>query len=262
MFPTLIHVGGFHLASYGVLVAAGFLAGIWYLSKSPEVKAIGEENFQRLITGIFLSGMGGGKALYLLLYWREMDWSLGSLIGDLRFGFVYFGGFIGAVLWGIYFTRRHKFDFWKLSDPAAPALALGHGIGRLGCFAAGCCFGLPTTLPWGIRFHNPEALIPSNFLGVPLHPTQLYESAGDIALAAALHFLLLPRIRSGKLREGTAFLAYGLGYSFLRFLVELVRGDDRGFYALGLSISQWVGLGLVIVTGGVLAYRQGRHHAA
>lgn len=259
MWPTLIHFGGFRLASYGVLVAAGFLAGIWYLARERERLGFDEALFQRFVTGIFLAGMGGGKLLYLLLYWRQMDWSPAGLVGDLRFGFVYFGGFIGAFLFGAWFLRRRRLPFWRIADAAAPALALGHGIGRLGCFAAGCCYGLPTALPWGIAFHHPDALVPFHLLGVPLHPAPLYEAAGDFALAAVLHVLVRPAVRAGRAPEGTSFLGYVVGYALLRFLVECVRGDDRGFYALGFSVSQWVSLGLIVA--GVVALARRRHAA-
>jgi phosphatidylglycerol:prolipoprotein diacylglycerol transferase len=100
-------------------------------------------------------------------------------------------------------------------------------------------------------------LIPPTLLGTPLHPTQLYEAFGNMALAALLHFHFLRGVRAGRYREGTAFLAYAGLYSLLRFLVEFARGDDRGFYAWGLSVSQWVGLGLLVVVG--LLFLRRRH---
>lgn len=245
MFPTLIEIGGFRLAAYGVFVAAGFLAGIAYLSARRRDLGLDEAAFNRLIPGIFLTGMGGGKALYLLIYGGQMRWSAADLAGNLRFGFVYLGGFLAAAGYCAWFARRHGLAFLRLADLAAPALALGHGIGRLGCFAAGCCYGAPTDLPWGIAFRHPEALVPPHLLGVPLHPTQVYETAGNLALAALLHFQVLPRTRSGEYREGAATLAYFAVYPALRFLIETLRADDRGFYAWGLSVSQWLSLGLL-----------------
>jgi phosphatidylglycerol:prolipoprotein diacylglycerol transferase len=214
-----------------------------------------EDRLNRLMTGLVVSGFAGAKALYLFLYWDTFR-TFGEMLAEIRYGFVFFGGFLGAAAWGFWFLRRHGASFRKAADVFAPALALGHAFGRVGCFAAGCCYGAPTDLPWGLAFRHPESAVPPALRGTPLHPTQLYEAGLDLAIFAFLHFVLAPRAGGGRVVRGSVFAAYVVLYGGARFFVETLRADDRGFYAFGLSVSQWVGL---LAAGAAAAWLARRH---
>lgn len=241
MFPTLLHVGGFRLATYGVLVAAGYLLGIWWLTRRRERMGLSEDAFWSLVYWLFAGALVGGKLLYLGVEWRSLASGELHPLRDLRYGFVFFGGVAGSMLAGVVWCRRNAASFAKLSDYFAVALPLGHALGRLGCLAAGCCGGRPTDLPWGLRFTHPDSLVAPHLAGVPLHPFQVYESAANL-LAAWAAARVLGGVEAGRLRAGSGWAAYLGLYGAARFLLETFRGDDRGQGLLWLSPSQAVGL--------------------
>ena len=240
MFPTLIQVGGFRLATYGVLVASGYLLGIWWLSRRRERMGLSEDSFWSLVYWLFAGALIGGKLLYLGVEWRALASGALHPLRDLRYGFVFFGGVAGSMLAGAVWCRRNAASFAKLSDFFAVALPMGHALGRLGCLAAGCCGGLPTTLPWGVTFTHRDSLVAPHLAGIPLHPFQLYESAANVA-AAWVAVKVLHRVEAGALRPGSGWAAYLGFYGAARFALETFRGDDRGQGVLWLSPSQAVG---------------------
>lgn len=241
MNPILFQFGGFQLATYGLFVAAGFIVGIYWLRGRIKEMGLGEDRFWGLIYSCFLGGMLGAKALFIALSWDSYAGARMQLFTDIRYGFVYFGGFVGAVLAGLIYARRFNLSFLKIADYFGVALPIGHAIGRIGCFMAGCCHGGPCTLPWAVVFDHPESLVSPDLFGVPVHPTQLYESLADLFIAAAGYMLL----RRRTLRNGSVFLFYVVSYSIARFLVEFVRGDPRGEFVGGLSPSQWIAIACV-----------------
>ncbi len=181
-------------------------------------------------------------------------------------GLTYYGGFLGASAAAYYQLRRDRFPFWRAADMAGLVVPIGLGFGRLGCLLAGCCFGLPSSLPWGLRFpsHSPASekqallgLVPNSAaVSVSVHPTQIYEAGGCLLLATALLLWLHGR----KRYDGQVFFAFVAGYAILRFVLEWLRSDDRGGL-LGLSTSQWIGVLLILAAGlghGVLLARQAR----
>lgn len=260
MFPTLIRIGDFNLATYGVLVAAGYLLGIWWLSTQHERMGLSEKHFWGLIYALFFGAILGGKLLYFAVEWRALASGALHPIRDIRYGFVHFGGALGMVLAGWLYRKRVPFDFLRAADYCAVAGPVGHAIGRIGCLMGGCCSGRPTDLPWGIRFTDPESLVAPHLLGVPLHPTQLYEAVGNILIAFVLYRLLM-RPDYGKrpgLARGTVFAGYWILYSVSRFIIEFFRGDDRGGFLLGMSVSQWIALCCFAVAGAWLLRKRRR----
>ena len=172
-------------------------------------------------------------------------------------GLTYYGGFLLAVATAMFLSHRWKWSFLKLSDIAAPIIALGLAFGRMGCFLAGCCFGKVTDVPWAIRFpqysdawkHHrdlfPDALAAQNqalgeYLSLPVHPTQLYELFGSLALFA---FMWLTRKKAHF--EGRQLSILLIGYGILRFVIEIWRDDDRG--GMLLSTSQWISVPLILL---------------
>jgi phosphatidylglycerol:prolipoprotein diacylglycerol transferase len=154
---------------------------------------------------------------------------------------VFYGGLIAAVAVALWYLRRHRMPMWTVTDVFAPGIALGHVIGRMGCFFAGCCFGTPTDAPWAITFHNPYAAENVGTpLNVPLHPTQLYEAGAELLI---LGFLLATE-NKGRTFPGRTFWSYMFLYGVSRFIIEFYRGDPRGTIG-GFSTSQF--LSLIIV---------------
>lgn len=258
MFPTLIRIGDFRLATYGVLVAAGYFAAIFWLSRRRERMGLSEKDFWGVVYAVFFGAILGGKILYWLVEWRSLADGTLRPLRDFRYGFVFFGGFLGSSLAGWAYRRRHPFDFLRVADYFAAALPIGHAIGRLGCFMAGCCAGKPTSLPWGVRFTHPESLVDPGLAGMALHPTQLYEAAADLLIAGVLMAML--RSRPKEAASGRVLAAYACLYGGARFAIEFLRGDDRGGALLGLSVSQWIGLGCA-VAGAVFWVRGGKERS-
>jgi phosphatidylglycerol:prolipoprotein diacylglycerol transferase len=176
----------------------------------------------------------------------------------LRSGGVFYGGLLGAVAVGYFLMKRYKLPWWKTADACAPGVAIGNFFGRQGCFAAGCCWGKPTSLPWGVKFTE----LGHEITGVPtdtyLHPTQLYES-----FAMLLVFFFLLWLHKRKRFSGQVILAYALLYSIIRFAIEFVRDDPRGDVLglttlTGLSTSQLISLVVGITSLIVLIVRRRR----
>jgi phosphatidylglycerol:prolipoprotein diacylglycerol transferase len=143
--------------------------------------------------------------------------------------------------------KWHRLPIWKFSDLFTPSIALGLFLTRIGCFLAGCCYGKETTLPWGVRFTDPNSLAPLN---ITLHPTQLYDSANGLFL-----FLFLNWVDRRKKFEGELFWLFILLYSISRFLIEILRGDPRGFlFGELISTSQGIGIFLAILSLFMLFY--------
>ena len=207
--------------------------------------------------GLSSSPPVGAKLLLLVVDFGYFRDNPGELMTLARSGGVFYGGLIAAVLVAFWYISRHRLPFWTTCDMFAPGIALGHTIGRLGCLMAGCCFGRPTSLPWGITFTDPFAA--SNVgtpLGVALHPTQLYDAGAELLI---LVFLLATE-RKGRPFPGRTFWGYILLYAASRFVIEFFRGDERGII-LGLSTSQFISLVLAplsVVMLLVLSRRSGR----
>jgi phosphatidylglycerol:prolipoprotein diacylglycerol transferase len=210
-------------------VALGWFAGVKWLVSRRDDLGLTEDQVWSCVYWVFAGAFVGGKVLYYgFINPSAWDWSLGAL----RYGSVFYGGFIGSVATGLWWCRRNGKSFLFLGDWFTAALALGHGIGRFGCLAAGCCYGRHTDLPWGVALAGD----PSR------HPTQVYESLLNFVLFAALARFVLPRVRDGRWRHGSGVASYALGYAALRFFVEFYRGDDRGLMTFGLSPSQRIAL--------------------
>jgi phosphatidylglycerol:prolipoprotein diacylglycerol transferase len=167
---------------------------------------------------------------------------------------VFYGGLIAGVAVGLWYIRRHHLPLWTTTDVFAPGIALGHVVGRFGCLMAGCCFGRPASLPWAITFRNPAAAAQGTPLGVPLHPTQLYEAGAE----AVILLVLLALERRGRPFPGRTFWSYMLLYCVSRFFIEFYRGDSRGMVFDALSTSQFVSIILVPLSIVMLVWL-GRH---
>jgi phosphatidylglycerol---prolipoprotein diacylglyceryl transferase len=243
MYPEIIHIGSFPINTYGVFLAIAFLCGILVTVKLAERDGLPRQKIYDLSLWMLLAGLIGSKVLMLFTEpeYRENPLQLVSL-DFLRSGGVWYGGLLGGVLVGYLLMKRYQLPWWKTADAFAPGLAIGNFFGRQGCFAAGCCWGKPTTLPWGVKFTD----LGHQITGVPtdtyLHPTQLYES-----FAMLLVFFFLFWLHKRKRFSGQVILAYALLYSVIRFAIEFVRDDPRGDILglttlTGLSTSQLISI--------------------
>lgn len=249
MHPILLTTPYFTLHTFGVILALAYLCAYWWLYRRARREGISRELVSGLGVWAIVGAIIGAKLLLILRtlpYYLDHPsefWSLGTL----QSGGDFYGGFIGALAASmIYFARHGELPRWRIADLCGPAIALGQGIGRIGCFMAGCDYGCPTTAPWAVTFTDPAAAdIVGTPLGIPLHPAQVYESLSCFALFFFLVWL------SGRRRfEGQIILAYSMLYAAIRFIIEYFRGDaDRGFVFGGMfSTSQILAL-IVIVVG-------------
>src|SRR5687767_11460857 len=191
--------------------------------------------------GIYLiiAALIGAKLLLFVVDFDQFSGSPQDLLSLARSGGVFYGGLILAVVVAFWYIGRHKLPFWTTCDVFAPGIALGHVTGRLGCLAAGCCYGKPTDVSWAITFTNPLAAANVGTpLGIPLHPTQIYEAGAELLILV----ILLAIERRGRPFPGRTFWLYMLLYAVSRYVIEIYRGDPRGV-VLGIwSTSQFISL--------------------
>jgi phosphatidylglycerol:prolipoprotein diacylglycerol transferase len=199
---------------------------------------------------IIIAALVGAKLLLLVVDFDQFS-SPREWLNLARLGGVFYGGLILAVAVAFWYIWRHRLPFWTTCDVFAPGIALGHVTGRLGCLAAGCCYGRPTDVPWAITFSNPLAAANVGTpLGIPLHPTQIYEAGAALLILV----LLLLFERRGKPFAGRTFWSYMFLYAVSRFVIEFYRGDPRGMVFGVLSTSQFISLILAPLALGMLLY--------
>lgn len=245
MHPVIFQLGSFKLPAYGLLVACGYLAAILYIFRKSRASGFEKETLSDLVFYTVLSGIIGAKLFYAATYWGEFGPTFASklvyLFRSFQYGFVFYGGLVFGAAAFFSLARRRGLNLPRAADLFAPALALGHAFGRIGCFLAGCCHGHPTSCPVSVAFTDPAAEVNPLYLGVQLHPAQLYEAAGNFIIFLALN-AAQARSLSGKLPGGFTVMLYAALYSALRFGVEFLRGDDRGTLHVGLSPAQLISL--------------------
>jgi phosphatidylglycerol---prolipoprotein diacylglyceryl transferase len=254
MHPILFQIGDWPVYSYGVLLAAAYLVALQLAVVRARRRGLDGTKVMDLGIYLIIAALVGAKLMLVVVdfeYFRSQPRELLSLV---RAGGVFYGGLLAALGVALFLVRRYQLRIWTTADLFAPGIALGHVVGRLGCLMAGCCYGTPTTMPWGITFTNPLAA--SNVgtpLGIPLHPTQLYDAGAELLIL----IILLVTERRGKAFEGRTFWLYMLLYGISRFVVEFYRGDDRGTM-MGVSTSQFVSLLVVPLALVMLVRLRGR----
>lgn len=223
MFPILLKIGPLTIHTYGFMMALGVAAGLWFIfvqAKKQELPA------SKLIDVAFYTIIVALLGAKLILFFGDLSFYLENpkqLFSLARSGGVFQGGLAFGFFFALWLLRRNKIPAWKTADIIGPALALGHGFGRLGCFSAGCCYGTECAVPWGVTFQNEYA---HNLTGIPLntllHPTQLYEAFLNFS-----SFLILFIILRKKRFDGQVISFYIINYSIIRYVVEFFRGDHE-----------------------------------
>jgi phosphatidylglycerol---prolipoprotein diacylglyceryl transferase len=244
MHPILFEIGGFPVYTYGVLLAAAYLLGLQFALARAKARGLDPNRVMDLGIWIIVSALIGAKLLLLIVEWDTYGRNPSELMTLVRSGGVFYGGLILAVIVAFWYLWRHRMPVWSVSDTFAPGIALGHVIGRMGCFFAGCCFGKPASVPWAVTFHSEYAArnvgTPIN---IPLHPAQLYEAGAELLILG----LLIATERRGRPFAGRTFWGYMLLYGISRFIIEFYRGDVRGTVGM-FSTSQFVSLLIVPIS--------------
>ncbi len=200
-------------------MALAFVAGLWTAAQRGVRDGLTPEQVLDLGPWLIVGSILGARTLYVITFWRAQFASkpFPDVFMVWRGGLVFYGGLIGAALACILYARFRRISLWKLADAVAPSIALGYVFGRIGCLMNGCCYGRPCGLPWAITFGQAANGPPP---GVPLHPTQLYDSRLNLGL-----YLALAALYRRKKYDGQVFATYLVGYALLRSFVEVFRGD-------------------------------------
>ena len=240
MHRVLFQVGGLTVYSYGVMLAVGFIVATLVARYRFKLQYKNPDIILDFVLAAVVGGIVGARLFYVIGNWSEFRGHLGKIFSINMSGLVFYGGLVLGVALVVAVGFWKKVKFWSIMDLAGLCLPLGLAFGRVGCFLNGCCYGKPTTLPWGITFPTVAPL-------VARHPTQLYELVLDLGLFAFLWWK-----RDSFSRDGTAFWLFALGYGSIRFFMEFLR-DHTAAHA-GLAF-QMMSLALILAAVGVLLFR-------
>ena len=244
MHPIAFKFGTWPIYWYGVLVAFGFIAGLWTASRRAPLSGLKSEHAADAGPWLIIGAIIGARALHVATYWKE------SFAGEpwleifmvQRGGLVFYGGLIGASLAIILYSRIRRVPLWKLADVLTPSIALGYVFGRLGCLTKGCCYGSQCSLPWAVTYPRGHETFPNHAeQATPVHPTQVYDSLLNLAL-----YLFLAWLYRRKKFDGQVFAAYLICYAFMRSFVEYFRGDYDAAHRHGVfTPAQLVSVGIL-----------------
>jgi len=245
------------MPTYGLLVSLGVLLGLWISVRNSQKQGIDPDKAWNLGIIVVMCGIVGAKVLYIIVDWSDYAAHPGEIfsLNTLQAGGVFSGGLIGAFAAAAWYIRRHRMPALATCDAFAPGLAIGHAIGRVGCFAAGCCFGKPTDHFWGVTFTNPIAHeLVGTPIGEALQPTQLFESAVEL-----LNFFILAWMLKRKKFDGQVIGTYFFLYGVARFFLEYLRGDPGRGEVFGgiITGTQLVALCLIAAGGLIWWLRPG-----
>jgi phosphatidylglycerol:prolipoprotein diacylglycerol transferase len=255
MHRTLLDLGFFQIHSYGFFLALSFALGIWISGIRAERRGIPGERITDLALVIVLATVIGARGLFVIAHWSAFEGRLLDVFRTWEGGLTMYGGAVPATILGMWFLNRWGIDAWKAADAVAPSMALGLGLTRIGCFLSGCCFGIPTDLPWGCVFPD-DSHAGHLFPDTPLHPAQLY--AAGIGLLLFVGLLLIDR---RGLPRGHLFLLFLGLYAIARFFLDMVRVYDETAFPVGWTLNQWISLAVLLGVGGKVLWDLGIRRA-
>jgi phosphatidylglycerol:prolipoprotein diacylglycerol transferase len=251
MFPELFTIGPVTLHTYGLFIAIAIVVGILVTIR---IGKRYEMNPQQVIDMGFimiLSGIIGSRLVYVLINFSYYATRPVDIFKIWQGGLVFSGGLIAVILVIVWYIRRNSYNIWQMGDLWSPAAAIGQGIGRIGCFMAGCCYGRPTDVPWAVIFTDPQSIARLN---IPLHPTQLYSSLSNFII-----FIVLMILYGKKKFDGQILLWFLILHSTSRLFIERLRGDDRGIIMNDWSITQLLTILILMASVITLIILKSRH---
>ena len=253
MYRDIVHLGPITIRSYGVALVLAFVLAAWLLYRRAPRFGIPSAFVPEFVQVALIAGVLGARVMYVVAHWGDFAAEPWHALAIWEGGLTYYGGFILAAVAAIWWGRRRGIDALTVGDLLSPAVALGEGIGRIGCFFNGCCFGRPTSVPWAVRF--PPGSYADSVLGaVPVHPSQLYQSAWGLAVFGFLLAMGVPN------RRGTVFWTFLIVLPLGRAVLDQFRWyDPESCVTVGgatIPVSSIIAMGLVLV--GVVGYAVGR----
>ena len=242
MHPILFKIGGLEIRTWGVLVLLGFLAGLEVTYYYAKKHGITRDSVYDLGFWVIIASIIGARVFYILYNFHEFKHNLWEMFAIWHGGMVFLGGFFFAIPTAIYYLKKHNIPIWKFADWTAPGFALGMFIGRWGCFFNGCCFGHACHGTFCAVF-KPGSEAFQVFGNTPIHPTQLYESFGNLII----FFILLP-IMKKKPYDGFVFLLYLILGPLVRFIDDFYRYYESYKYYGPFDVNQWISLGIMLIS--------------
>jgi phosphatidylglycerol---prolipoprotein diacylglyceryl transferase len=247
MHPDLITIGPLTLHTYGLLIAIGFIVGLFVAIRMGRRYSIDSQNIMDMGFLLIISGVIGARITYVLMNFSDYRANPLDMIKLWQGGLVFSGGLVAAIIVSFFYMRHYKLKILQISDIWAPAIAIGQAIGRVGCFMAGCCYGKQTNGFCSVVFTNPKSIAPLN---VPLHPTQLYDCASNLII-----FVILIILSAKKKFDGQVFLWFLILHSTARLVIERFRGDDRGiFLGTNWTVTQFIAILILLSSISTLVY--------
>ena len=253
MKPILFEFRNFAVPSYLVMLVGGICVLIWRSTRAAERYSLPRYHVAVLLSVAYVAGLLGARLLFVIEHHGVISNPWRAILSPIPGGFASHGAFLLAIPVGLLYATWFRLPPQKLADSTVIGLCFFGALARLGCFLAGCCYGHPTSLPWGVVFPQDSDPAVRWGFGVPIHPTQLYE-AGYLVLIAGLLFLLEKRYQFA----GEKFLWLVLAYSAARFLNEFARGDSR-VQIWSLTPPQWISLALLALCLVVIESKEPTH---
>ena len=254
MDPTLVHVGGFSIRWYGLMIAVAVGVGVYISLQEAKRKGVVEDDVYTAAFWAVLAGIVGARLFHVVDQLNYYLLNPTAIIAFQQGGLAIYGAVVGGAVAVAGYALVRRMSLGRLMDVAAPGLILAQAIGRLGCIINGDAWGGPSYLPWAFIYTHRDAAIPPGLLNVPTHPAPAYEIIWDLIVFGAL-WKLRPRV----LPDGTLFLVYAVMYSFGRFFLSFLREEDYVF--LGLRQAQLIAVLAVVGGGLLLAYLLRRRSA-
>ncbi len=259
MHPEVAHWGIIHIRSYGLMLALAFLVGTWLGLREARRLGLDEDRLINVILVVLVASVLGARALYVMEHVDEFRREWGSVVALWQGGLTLYGGIVAGTAAGLMAARRFGLPMWTVADALTPSLALGAGIGRIGCHLNGCCYGRPTSMPWGVVF-PPDSYAGLEFGNASVHPSQLYLAGAGVAL-----FLLTWALRRRMRAPGTLFWLFIVLFALIRIPIDLTRAYEPHAVLLragGLEVTESQLTSLAFALFGMLMLARLRRAAA
>jgi phosphatidylglycerol:prolipoprotein diacylglycerol transferase len=258
MHPELVHWGFIHIRSYGLMLALAFLIGTWIGLREAKRLSLDEDKVVNVILVVLVASVLGARALYVMEHVQEFRREWGSVLALWQGGLTLYGGIVAGTVAGLAAARRFGLPMWSVADALTPSLALGSSIGRVGCYLNGCCYGRPTSLPWGVVF-PPDSYAGLEFGNAKVHPAQLY-----LSLVGLLLFVITWRLRRKVSVPGTLFWLFVILFALFRIPIDFTRAYEpeatlMRIRSFGITESQLTSLAIALF--GLLMTLRLRHSA-